>query len=312
MKTIAEESSLVRSYADAGLFLRSSWTALLLTVVGLGVNFLGQAHAEGLRLEFLDDFGKPAQDHRNPREERIETERHDFTQSTRTVGRHVAQVEAGYSYFYKDDEAEIEQTHATPEMLWRLGITEDIEVRLRWNYGWRDVDGVEEKNGAQDLGWSIKLGMTEQEDCMPESALEIRNTAPTGGNSWTTDRVEFGLDYIYLWKLTERFNLYGSTGFGTNGLGDFSLLPDEPSSDRFIVWSQSVALGTELTERMTLYTEFFGLFSHALEDDFSINFFNIGIDFYATDDWVLDIRAGVGLTDDSEDFFGGVGGGYRF
>lgn len=263
-------------------------------------------------LAFLDDFGKPAHCQREAREERIETERHDFTQSTTTVGRRVAQVEAGYSYFYKDDNSEIEQTHATPEMLWRFGLSEDIEFRLRWNYGWRLVDDVEEKNGAQDLIWSFKLGMTEQLGLRPESALEIRSTAPTGGNSWSTDLVEFGFDYIYGWHLNEEFTLYGSTGYGTDGLGDFSLLPDEPASDRFSIWTQSAALGVELTERTTMYAEYFGIFSHALADNFSLNFFNLGVDYYVLDNWVLDIRAGVGLSPDSEDFFGGVGGGYRF
>ena len=110
----------------------------------------------------------------------------------------------------------------------------------------------------------------------------------------------------------ERLILYGSTSFNTNGLGDFSLLPEEPASDHFIVWAQSVALGVDLTEQNTLYAEWFGLFSHALEDDFTINFFNIGVDHYVNDDFVIDFRGGVGLRRDSDDFFSGVGGGYRF
>jgi dTDP-4-amino-4,6-dideoxygalactose transaminase len=36
------------------------------------------------------------------------------------------------------------------------------------------------------------------------------------------------------------------------------------------------------------------------------------LDHYFTDDFLIDVRVGVGLTDDSEDFFSGVGGGVRF
>ena len=61
-----------------------------------------------------------------------------------------------------------------------------------------------------------------------------------------------------------------------------------------------------------MYVEWFGLFSDGLEEDFDISIFNIGIDHYVTEDFVLDIRAGVGLTDDSDDFFTGIGGGFRF
>ena len=272
------------------------------------------AKAEFPELLFLDDFskiGRPGA-HRDPFEERIETERHDFTQSTRTVGRGVVQIESGYSYFYKDKDDEIEQSHTTPETLLRLGLTEDIEFRLRYSFGWTFIDEAEDEVGSQDLIWSFKLGITEQCGCRPESALELRFSAPTGGSEFSTRRVDHGLDYIYSWELADGWELYGSSGYATGGLGDFGLIPEEPADDWFVVWTQSVALGTELTERATMYNEVFGLFSHALEDDFSTVVYNIGIDYYITDDFVLDIRAGKGLTPDADDFFSGIGGGIRF
>ncbi len=93
-------------------------------------------------LRFLDDLRcfPHATCLRDPYEERIETERHDFTQSTKTVGRGVVQVEAGYSYFYKDEDDETEHSHTTPEAMLRLGLSDDIEFRLRWTYGWRFID----------------------------------------------------------------------------------------------------------------------------------------------------------------------------
>lgn len=128
--------------------------------------------------EFWDDFSKPACCHRDPFEERIETERHDFTQSVKTVGRGVVQIESGSSYFYKDDDDEIEDTFATPELLLRMGLSEDIEFRLRWNYGWRYLDDEKEKDGTQDLVWSLKLKMTEQDGLRPESASRFAVRCP--------------------------------------------------------------------------------------------------------------------------------------
>ena len=264
-------------------------------------------------LRFLDDLLRPFDSSResDPFAERIETDRHDFTQSTKTVGRGVVQLEAGYSYFYNDDDEEIEQTHTGPESLLRLGLTEDIEFRMRWNYAWRFIDEGDDEDSAQDMILTFKLGMTAEDHLIPESALEIRGTVPTGGAAWSTTRVEFGLDYIYAWELAEGWELYGSSGFATSGLDDFSLLPDEPATDHFIVWTQSAALGVELTERTTMYVEWFGLFSYALEDDFGIGVGNIGLDYFVTDDFVLDLRAGIGLTGEADDFFTGIGGGFR-
>ena len=265
-------------------------------------------------LKFLDDLWcfPHGTCQRDPYEERLETERHDFTQSTKTVGRGVLQFEAGYSYFYKDRDAEIEHSHTTPEGLLRFGLSDDVEVRCRWTYGWRFIDVENDLGASQDLIWSVKLGMTEQCGWLPQSALEIRSSVPTGGSDWTLGRVEVGTDYIYSWELKEGWELYGSTGYLPGGLGDFSLLPEEPEDDEFVVWSQSVALGVDLTERSVLYNEWFGLYSYALEDNFSIGFYNAGVDYYITDNLVVDLRVGVGLTTDSDDFFSGVGGGYRF
>ncbi len=266
------------------------------------------------RLVFLDDLlclGQPHA-HRDPYEDRIETERHDFTQSTKTVGYHVVQIEAGYTYFYLDEHEEIEQSHTTPEMMARIGLSEDIEFRVRWTYAWGFVDEGDNVDGAEDLRWAIKLGMTEQDCWIPESALEIRSTAPTGGNAFSTKRVEFGLDYIYGWQIAEDWTLLGSTGFGSNALGDFGLVPEEPASERFMTWSQSVVIGTEISERVTLYNEWYGICSDGLEDDYTIVVYNVGADYYVTDNLVLDLRVGMGLTPDSDDFFTGVGGGYRF
>jgi outer membrane putative beta-barrel porin/alpha-amylase len=265
-------------------------------------------------LKFLDDlrcfpYGTCE---REPYDERMETERHDFTQSATTVGRGVVQLETGYLYSYKDEHEEIEQAHVAPEMFLRIGLSDDIEFRLRWNYAWQFFDEEPNEASAMDLIWSVKLQITEQCGWMPESALEIRSSVPTGGSAFTLGRVEAGFDYIYGWKLNDNWSLYGSTGYAPGGLGDFSLQPDEPQGDRFTVTSQSVALGKELTEKNTIYAEWYGLFSDGLEENFSLSFFNVGIDHYFTDDLLIDFRAGVGLTEDSEDFFTGVGGGVRF
>jgi hypothetical protein len=89
-------------------------------------------------------------------------------------------------------------------------------------------------------------------------------------------------------------------------------MPEDPAAERFLVWSPSFAVGLEMTERVTMYNEVYGLFSHALVNDYRIVVYNIGVDYYVTDDFVLDLRIGMGLTPDSDDFFTGVGGGFRF
>jgi hypothetical protein len=286
-------------------------TGLLLATLALNA-FASQAISQESRIRFLDDLVFRDTPDRDPWEERIETERHDFTQSSKTVGRLVAQVESGYTYYYRDDGHEIENSHAAPETLLRIGLSDDIEFRVRWNYVWKFREGEDDLYGGQDLRWGFKLQVTEQENLIPESALDLRFTAPVGASVWTTGQVEYGLDYIYSWRLNELWILSGSTGYWKNGLGDFSLLPPESQNDNFNVWSQSVALGVELTERTTLYNEFFMLNSSGLADNYTLGVYNMGVDYYFSNNLVGDIRFGKGLTEETDDFFCGIGGGFRF
>ena len=220
-----------------------------------------------------------------PERERIETERHDFTQSTTVVGRGTTQVEFGYTFFQGSGETEVEDSHATPELLIRYGLTEKVEFRLRYNEVWQF--GEEDLSGSEDIHWAFKVRTSDQQGWRPESALEIRATAPTGGVDWSTDEVEFGLDYIYGWKISPRVEIYGSSGFSTNGLGEFAFRPSAPADEEFILYTQSVAIGTELTERCTAYTEFFGLFTDGFESDEERPvFFNVGLDYYLSDNVV--------------------------
>jgi len=262
--------------------------------------------------EFCDDLWGGAE-FKYPYEERIETERHDFTQSATTVGRGVVQVESGYTFFYDDEDGERESAHTYPELMLRLGLSEDIEFRLRWDYAWVFAEEGEE-SGAEDLRWSFKLQISEQRESWwrPTSALEINSTLPTGGEAWTTGRVGIGLDYIYQWEVAEGTTLAGSTGFSTDGFGDFGLLPEDPQADKSLALSQSAVVGFELSESNTAYVEWFAIFSHGLEDELAIHVVNVGIDHYVTDNFVLDVRTGLGLSGDADDFFSGVGGGYRF
>ncbi len=266
------------------------------------------------RFEFLDDFFKPRECQRNPLEERIETERHDFTQSAVTVGHRVVQIESGYTYFYKDNGEEIESGHAFPETLLRIGLSEDIEFRLGWNYGWAFIDVEPDRIGATDLRYSMKLQLTRESrgSLLPTSAVVLGGSAPTGGEAFSTGRVDFGLEYIYQWDLSERTTLAGPTGAGTNGFRDLAFLGEEQGKNDFTAIFQSVPFGLELSERNTLYSEWFGVFSSGREEEYSISVFNMGVDHYITNNFVIDFRAGVGLTEDSDDFFMGFGGGYRF
>ena len=249
---------------------------------------------------------------RDPYEEPIETDRHDFTKSAKTVGRGVAQLEGGYLYFYKDTWHDVEQTHVTPELVLRYGICDDVEVQVRWNYAWRLPEEEESAEGAEDLRVATKVALWEQEGWLPETTLFARMTAPTGASVWTTEQVEAGGQVIYAWEIAEDWELAGTTGAFSNGAGDVGFQDAELGvDDNFVLWAQSLALGVPVSENSEAYLEWFGFWSYGLNDEVTQQYVNIGVDVLITDNFVIDFRVGSGLTEDSEDFFAGVGGGLR-
>lgn len=249
----------------------------------------------------------------SPYDEPIETDRHDFTQSSRTVGRGVLQLEYGFLYANKNDGPERENSYGTPELQIRYGLTDRVEFQIRWNYGFKFIDDEDDLDSAEDIRMDFKFETADQRGWCPESAVELRFTAPTGGSDFSTGRVEAGADYIYTWHITEYLALAGSTGVGTNSYGDFAFIdPSTNPDDHYLAWSQSVALGAKLTSQSTAYFEWFGIASHGRDEEFNVSFLNFGVDYLLNPNTVLDVRLGWGLTEQSDDIFVGVGGGYRF
>ena len=249
----------------------------------------------------------------NPYSEPMETDRHDFTQSTEVVGCGVIQLEYGFLYAFKDDEDEQENTFTTPELLIRYGLTDRLEIRSRWNVAWKFFSFEEDIEGMLDPLFSLKYRVSEQRRWVPNSALELRTTVPLGGDDLSTGRWEPGIDFIYGWEFGEFFSLTGSTGATANGLADIAFIDATfDPRDQFFAWSQSAALGAKLTGRTTGYFEWFGIFANSGGEGYRPNYLNIGVDYLFTKNMLVDVRLGWGLNNHSDELFAGMGGAVRF
>lgn len=245
-------------------------------------------------------------------EEPIETDRHDFTEAVSVVGAGVTQIESGYTYFYADIDDEIESKHALPELTLRYGLSENTEVKVRWNSLWQFGE-EDDLLGAEDMRVTFKVLLREQMHVFPKVAVQLRGSLPTGGSDVTVGKFNAGINLIYEWEFWHDWKLAGSTGVDENGLGDVALFDAELGEiDNSNAWHQSLALGVPLGERNEAYFEWFGIWSDGLRNEYVQHYFNIGIDHLVTDNLVVDVRIGKGLSADSDDLFVGVGGGYRF
>ncbi len=154
-------------------------------------------------------------------DEPLVTDRPDFTEASSTVGRRVAQIETGYTFVYDDNEADssVLRAHNAPEILLRYGMTENIELRLFWNYVWErtiDAGAATAIDGAEDFAIGTKMDLLTEHAYRPETAVIVEFGFPTGGTFFSTDHLEVGVNILYSWSLPHDWSLAGSTGYSTS------------------------------------------------------------------------------------------------
>lgn len=244
----------------------------------------------------------------NPFEDHIETDRDSFTPSARTVGKSRLVIESAYSF---EENRRSLETHSYPELLFRYGITERIELRLGWNY---EVGGagsatssVEGSEGLEGPGlrresrvfYGFKAQVSEQREWIPESSLIVQGFTPTSGEA--NDTLLVGT-YVFGWEIAKRAKLDSALRYGLS-------IEEE---DHFSTWAPSVVLRVPIGERWNVHAEYFGVFSRDRSEDFVRHFFSPGVHYLISPDFEVGVRLGWGLNDQSPRFFSNVGVGLRF
>jgi hypothetical protein len=241
-------------------------------------------------------------------DEPLVTDRPDFTESSVTVGRGVAQLEMGYTFFKNDDDGVDTRSHSYPETLLRLGMFADwFEFRIDWNYATERTEAgavVDTISGAEDLTLGCKIALTGQECILPETAIILQMSVPTGSDEFSADKVLPGVNYLYGWDLNEDWSLGGSTGLNA--------VTDDVTNDLYNEFSQSLTIAHSWSEDVGSYFEWYMLSPISADTNRPEHYLNGGVTVLLNLDLQWDIRAGFGLTDASDDFFAGTGLSMRY
>ena len=179
----------------------------------------------------------------------LETDRPDFTEGAQTVQSGHLQLEFGYT-FSKDDQGQVDvEEHTAPEVLARIGLIEDLELRIAWEgYASSRVDNSK-KEGVTDFSLGFKHRMYRQEGVFPDFSFIGELNIPVGSSDFTSDEVEVAGKFIWAYSL-ELYSIAGNINFGTP-IGE---------EGRYLEVSKSVALAFDLTEKIGTYFEYFGLY----------------------------------------------------
>ena len=230
------------------------------------------------------------------------TDRPDFTEASSTVGLGATQFELGYTCSRNDDGGT--EQHSAPELVIHRGIWKDwLELRVAYT-GLAIADPIEDITGSDDLYLGLKIGLTPQCGCLPEMSIMPQMFVPTGSSAFTNHEVLAGVNWLWGCELNERWALAGNT--------QVNRAVDDSQPDTFAIWTQSLAVNTSLTDRLGVYGEWFGYAAEKGVDGLNEQDLSGGKTLLFGNNMQWDFRGGVGLNDNSDDYFLGTGLFLRF
>lgn len=242
------------------------------------------------------------------------TDRPDFTESTRTVPPQRVQIESGYTFRYDRQRGRRMQDHTFPEVLLRIGLSPDVELRLGWpgfsfteellrerNDAGRRVWRTRHDDSGTDASVGFKVHLLDQRGVRPDLACIAELSVPTGGAGKTSGDADPQLKLAWSYDLTRALALSGNVNLGA------------PTGEegRFAQTAASLSLGASLNDWLGTYVEYFGFYPDDRGADCA-HYVNGGLTFAITPDLQLDARAGFGLNEQADGFFAGVGLAMRF
>jgi Putative MetA-pathway of phenol degradation len=244
-------------------------------------------------------------------EEPIVTDRPDFTEATRTVGRGRVQLEAGYTYTRDRSAGAANVTRTYPDALLRIGLFADwFELRLGQTFvsGRGVTFGVlgERFTGPDDLYVGTKLALTEQKVYLPETALILQATLPTGARVITANQVLPGFNFVFGWDVIKDC-LYVGGGLQANRVAD-------DTGHYYVEFADSITVNYQLTRQLGAFTEWFAFFPSGAQSPGlpARHNFDCGLTYQVTPDFQVDVFVGYGISDHADDFFAGTGFAVRY
>lgn len=245
-------------------------------------------------------------------EEEIETDRDSFTPATSTVSRDKIMVESAWSYI---DNRDAFDSHSLPELLFRVGATDWLELRLGTNHevggessavsgstgldSFFDEDGSSEIERETSFKYGIKAALTAQSDWLPESALIVQASTPLSGVETSTSLVT---SYVVGWEFENGWVWDSAMRYGFSSA----------EGDHFNQWAPSTVVKIPVGERFKAHAEYFGIFSDNKEQEVAKHFFSPGVHYLVNKDLEVGVRVGWGLNDQSANFFSNIGIGWQF
>lgn len=227
------------------------------------------------------------------KKESIEADRPDQTETPATVPNGMFQIETGFTYEKPNGS---DEAFATPSVLWKYGVNDHLELRLITEYTIDKTPSLE-TSGLTPVWIGCKIKISEEKGIIPKTSfighIQLPNMASTKYKvDYFAPQFRFTMQHSLSEKLTLSYNL-GSEWDGVTA---------EPT---FIY---TLSTGYSFSEKMGGYLEVFGF---APQQDIATHQFDGGLTYLLSDNFMLDLSSGIGLTENAPDYYVSAGFSFR-
>ena len=225
--------------------------------------------------------------------EPIEADRPDQTETPAIVPKAMFQMETGFSYQRNTLASE---TLSLPSVLLKYGVNERFELRLITEYV-LDKTRDDKTSGFTPVLIGCKINICEEKGIFPKTSfighIALPNVASTKHkNDFYAPKFRFTMQHTLSKKLSLSYNL-GSEWDG---------FTPEPT---FIY---TLSAGYAVTEKLSSYLEVFGF---APQKDIAEHNIDGGFTYLISNNFMVDLSSGFGITSNAPDYYVAVGCSFR-
>jgi len=246
----------------------------------------------------------------------IATDRPGFSDSAFLVPRGHGQLELGYIFAHDVENGTNTKTHVAPGTSLRVGLLDDLELRLKWSGmslvdtrypfvtpGGRHITAHDHIDGGTDMSVGLKLPILKHtdENHLPNLSIIPALSLPVGAETKTSGDADPSFEAAWNYPITDRFTIYG--------IGSIASASD--MEGRFAQAAGSFAASITLTDQLSIFVEYFGIYPSTRESDCQHNI-DLGPVILISDNIQLDVAVGMGLNEEAPDFFTNIGISIRF
>lgn len=223
----------------------------------------------------------------------IQTDRPDQTETPAIVPKGMFQVETGFSFQKNNSDS---KTNTLPSTLWKYGLNENFELRLITEFVSEKTNG-QSFSGLNPILIGCKIKIFDEKGFLPKTSfighILLPNVASTNFKSdYFAPEFRFVLQHTLSKKMSFSYNL----GAEWDGI----------SPEATFIYT--VTTGYSFTDKFGSYIELFGF---APENDKANHSFDGGITYLISNNFMLDLSSGFGITDNAPDHYVAVGFSFR-